>query len=190
MNNFWDSVAAKQQRSGQRPFPTQQATLDPPGPLFSGLWGALGTVRQSPRRIPQLSLIPPTIVKQVPALSTAPFLVKVPVRVVRSLWPTGQGWAGGMSAKEVCVSKMGLSFLSLHSKFLFPRGNSCWLWVGGGFGRGGGFGPFLVPRPHNTQRQECIGRGGGTPPPPPLQGAQPMPSHCLPDGKCQPQWHL
>ena len=24
---------------------------------------------------------------------------------------------------------------------------------------------------------------------PPLQGAQPMPSHCLPDGRCQRQWH-
>ena len=32
--------------------------------------------------------------------------------------------------------------------------------------------------------------GGGQPPPPNLQGALPMPSHCLPDGKCQPQWHL
>ena len=29
---------------------------------------------------------------------------------------------------------------------------------------------------------------GGTPPP--LPGAQPMPSHCPPDAKCQPQWHL
>ena len=41
-------------------------------------------------------------------------------------------------------------------------------------------------------------RGGGLPgmhwkggaPPPPLQGAQPVPSHCLPDAKCQPQRHL
>ena len=32
-------------------------------------------------------------------------------------------------------------------------------------------------------------KGGGYPPPP-LQGAQPMPSHCLPDGKSQPQRHL
>ena len=32
--------------------------------------------------------------------------------------------------------------------------------------------------------------GGATPPPPPLQGPQPTPSHCLPDAKCQPQWHL
>ena len=31
---------------------------------------------------------------------------------------------------------------------------------------------------------------GGEVPPPPLQGAQPMPSHCLPDAKCQPQWHV
>ena len=36
--------------------------------------------------------------------------------------------------------------------------------------------------------QRCIGRGGA--PPPPLEGAQPMPSHCPPDAKCQPQWHL
>ena len=35
----------------------------------------------------------------------------------------------------------------------------------------------------------CIGRGAGAPPPP-LQGAQPMPSPCPPDGKCQFQWHL
>ena len=27
-------------------------------------------------------------------------------------------------------------------------------------------------------------------PPPPVQGAQPMPSHCLPEGKCRLQWHL
>ena len=40
-------------------------------------------------------------------------------------------------------------------------------------------------------RGGCIGRGGGTPPPPrPLKGAQPMPSHCLPNGKCQLHWHL
>ena len=26
--------------------------------------------------------------------------------------------------------------------------------------------------------------------PPSLQGPQPMPSHCPPDGKCQLQWHL
>ena len=31
----------------------------------------------------------------------------------------------------------------------------------------------------------CIGRGEG-----PIQGAQPMPSHCLSDAKCQPQRHL
>ena len=33
-------------------------------------------------------------------------------------------------------------------------------------------------------------RGGYHPPPPPLQSAQPMASHCLFEGKCQPQWHL
>ena len=31
---------------------------------------------------------------------------------------------------------------------------------------------------------------GELPPPPSLQGAQPMPSHCPRDGKCQLQWHL
>ena len=31
---------------------------------------------------------------------------------------------------------------------------------------------------------------GEEPPPPPLQGAQPMPSHSLPDARCQTQWHL
>ena len=46
-----------------------------------------------------------------------------------------------------------------------------------------------------------VGAGGGpapgtcwkgvrSPPPPLLQGAQPMPSHCPPDAKCQPQRHL
>ena len=30
--------------------------------------------------------------------------------------------------------------------------------------------------------------GGGAPLPPPLQGAQPMPSHCPPDAKYQLQW--
>ena len=27
-------------------------------------------------------------------------------------------------------------------------------------------------------------------PPASLEGTQPMPSHCPPDAKCQPQWHL
>ena len=31
---------------------------------------------------------------------------------------------------------------------------------------------------------------GGEVDPTPLQGAQPMPSHCLPDAKCHLQWHL
>ena len=29
---------------------------------------------------------------------------------------------------------------------------------------------------------------GGEVSPPPLNGVQPMPSHSLPDGRCQPQW--
>ena len=40
-----------------------------------------------------------------------------------------------------------------------------------------------------TDPQECGGVGGRYPPPP-LQGAQPTPSHCPPDAKYQPQWHL
>ena len=36
--------------------------------------------------------------------------------------------------------------------------------------------------------QQCIGRGGY--PPPLLQGAQPMPSHRVLDGKCQLSRHL
>ena len=31
---------------------------------------------------------------------------------------------------------------------------------------------------------------GEVPPPLSLEGAKPMPSHCPPDAKCQPQWHL
>ena len=31
---------------------------------------------------------------------------------------------------------------------------------------------------------------GGRVPPPCIQGAQPMPSHCPPDAKCEPRWHL
>ena len=43
--------------------------------------------------------------------------------------------------------------------------------------------------------QGCLGRGGGTPHPPIGShrlgiGAQPMPSHCPPDAKCQAQRHL
>ena len=42
-----------------------------------------------------------------------------------------------------------------------------------------------------TARARDALEGGRYPPaPPPLQGAQPMPSHCPPDAKCQPQWHL
>ena len=48
-------------------------------------------------------------------------------------------------------------------------------------------GPFLYGV-RGGVGQGCIGRGGGYPPP--LQGAQPMPSHRLPDGKRQLQWHL
>ena len=66
----------------------------------------------------------------------------------------------------------------------------------------------------DTHRQICAGRAGtdhtsdcrlfggggggvrgrdaleGVEVPPPLQGAQPMPSHCPPDAKCRLQWHL
>ena len=39
-------------------------------------------------------------------------------------------------------------------------------------------------------RQGCIWKRGVGTPHPPFKGAQLMPSHCLPDGKCQLQWHL
>ena len=38
--------------------------------------------------------------------------------------------------------------------------------------------------------RDALEEGEGTPPPPLLQGAQPVPSHCPPDGKCQLPWHL
>ena len=48
--------------------------------------------------------------------------------------------------------------------------------------------PPCAPRvPTPVRPQGCIGKAGH---PPPLQGAQPMPSHCPPNAKCQPQWHL
>ena len=50
--------------------------------------------------------------------------------------------------------------------------------------------PLPLPIPPSPPALGCIGTVGGNPPSPPLQGAQPMPSHCLPDAKCQPQRHL
>ena len=44
------------------------------------------------------------------------------------------------------------------------------------------------PAPPPDPRDALEGGGGRYPSP--LQGAQPMPSHCPPDGNCQPQWHL
>ena len=50
----------------------------------------------------------------------------------------------------------------------------------------------LLPPEHSAPRgeggggQACIGRGGGTP----LLQGQPIPSHCLPNRRCQLQWHL
>ena len=44
---------------------------------------------------------------------------------------------------------------------------------------------------YEVDDQVCPGvhwKGGGGRPP--VQGARPVPSHCLPDGKCQLQWHL
>ena len=41
----------------------------------------------------------------------------------------------------------------------------------------------------NTQRAGGGVHWKGEEVTPPLQGAQPMPSHCLPDAKCQCQWH-
>ena len=45
--------------------------------------------------------------------------------------------------------------------------------------------PFQCPPPPSHRDAS---EGGVYPPP--LQGAQPMPSHCLPDAKRQLQWHL
>ena len=47
---------------------------------------------------------------------------------------------------------------------------------------------ILIPADFLSVLQVCP--SPPPPPPAPLQGAQPMPSHCPPDGKCQPQWHL
>ena len=59
------------------------------------------------------------------------------------------------------------------------------------------WGPQMHGPADSDHPQGCIGRGGGTPcvthpapPPPPLEGAQPIPSRCLPDSKCRLQWHL
>ena len=60
--------------------------------------------------------------------------------------------------------------------------------AGGGVRMGEGRG-WTSKDPNAGLGQGCIGRGGEVPPPP-LQGAQPMPSHCPPDAKCQPKWHL
>ena len=49
-----------------------------------------------------------------------------------------------------------------------------------------GGGPRLTSPPSPRDALEA----GRSPPPPLLQGAQPMPSHCLPHANCQPQWHL
>ena len=46
---------------------------------------------------------------------------------------------------------------------------------------------FRVPRYWGAAGSDAL---EGVTPPPPLEGAQPMPSHCVPDAKCQPQWHL
>ena len=61
--------------------------------------------------------------------------------------------------------------------------------VGGTFGR-----PILFGTA--TYQELLLGEAGvrdaleGGEVPPLPGGAQPMPSHCLPDGKWQPQWHL
>ena len=59
-----------------------------------------------------------------------------------------------------------------------PPNRRLWQW---GWGWEVGWGEVGPKRPMPT----------AVPPPPhPRQGAQPMPSHCPPNGKCQPQWHL
>ena len=70
-------------------------------------------------------------------------------------------------------------------------------WGAGGAAAGGGslcrsLPPTLAPQPHSILCHIFIGRDAleGADPPPPLQGAQPMPSHCPPDAKCRLQWHV
>ena len=60
--------------------------------------------------------------------------------------------------------------------------------VGLGVWRGGGHRGPRDPQ-SNHRPSPAMHWNGGSPPPPP-QGAQPMPSHCPPDGLCQRQWHL
>ena len=52
--------------------------------------------------------------------------------------------------------------------------------------------PTMVPPGRGLEATSSPGMHWkwGRYPHPPLQGAQPMPSLCLPGGKCQLQWHL
>ena len=45
-----------------------------------------------------------------------------------------------------------------------------------------------TPAPHSTSAPHTPGMHWN--PPPPLQDTQPMPSHCVPDAKCQLRWHF
>ena len=66
----------------------------------------------------------------------------------------------------------------------------------------GADGGSCVDRPRSIPLQSAAGPPGcdsvpgrdaleeGEIPPPFLQGAQPTPSYCLPDGNCQLEWHL
>ena len=61
-------------------------------------------------------------------------------------------------------------------------------------GRGSGTTPLVPQGTHGARgvggRGALDGGGGGPPSPPTLQGAQPIPSHCLADAKCQAQRSL
>ena len=50
--------------------------------------------------------------------------------------------------------------------------------------------PPVSPLPTTTAPARDALEGGEVPPPPSLQGVQPTPDHCLPDGKRQLRWHL
>ena len=56
--------------------------------------------------------------------------------------------------------------------------------------RQAGSNPLTFSLPLRNRVQHALEGGKYSPPPPHLQGVQPTPSHCPPDGKCQAQWHL
>ena len=69
------------------------------------------------------------------------------------------------------------------------QGQSQGQWQASGTSRGSRGGTWPRGRGRARGRGRDASEGGEVPPPPLLQGAQPMPSHSPPNGKCQLQWH-